>query len=262
MSFKLTIPFLHPVFNLIGYYCLDEKTTPSLKYFMRSISYLLAGLLYLVVFYRSQIHKKSFTPKNFEGPSNAVLEVYLERQNNAKKSKIKKYISIFLLSLINMIPLIIKTFVPKTLTEKIYYEFETSTEVLFPIIFFVVFSKIFLSSKIYKHQKISLIMITFCTLILIIIDIIKIVEFKNININNLIITLLYYISLNGGLYSLYDVLIKIHFEVYFNNPYHLMLFIGLFSFILLIPLDLFIYFYNDEKLFGMCIIKVIKTIYD
>ena len=58
-----------------------------------------------------------------------------------------------------------------------------------------------------------------------------------------------------SLYAFFDVLAKIHFKNHSNNPYHLMFFVRLFSFLLIIPLDLFVYFYNDKSKFGLDIIS-------
>ena len=109
-----------------------------------------------------------------------------------------------------------------------------SVGVLCTILFYVFFSKLILNSKIYIHQIISIIIISLCALILLFIDVFK------VKLNNFVASLLYYILIYRGLYTLYDVLIKKHFETHLTDPYYLMFFIGLFSLILVIPLDLFV----------------------
>ena len=95
-------------------------------------------------------------------------------------------------------------------------------------------------------------MISFCVIILIIIDSIGKSE------ENLITSFSYYIIF-VGIFSLYDVLVKKHFVIHYTDPYYLMFFIGFFSLLLIIPLDLFEYFYDNEIL-GLDIINKIKSI--
>ena len=145
---------------------------------MRSISYLLSGLPYLLVLYRSR-NKKSSTTNNSKVKKITIELIYI---NNRIKRNIKKFTSIFLLSLLNMVPLIIDTAVLLSLKklkeeiaiyQKINEEFEDSLGVLFSVLFYVFYSKIFLNIKVYFHQIIFLFAIFFCVLILLTIGIIK-----------------------------------------------------------------------------------------
>ena len=254
LSNKLLIPFLYPIFHIIAkflnYYGFIDQS-PLLDSFIRSISYLLGGLVYLIVFYRSRNLKKSPASKNSKGKSKDVYLIYEDSENDINQIKPlkKKLISIFLLSLINTIPIIISIpFLKSVINRKL--EESIGLTIIFS---YVLFSRLVLKSKIYKHQIISVIMISFCMIILLTIDIIT------SEINNLVISLLYFIVFYI-FYSLYDVLVKKHFEVHFTDPYYLMFFIGFFSLLLVIPLDLFVYFFDQKQIFGLDIINKIKSI--
>ena len=256
---KLLILLLYPIFILIRQFFLGSETSPLYGYFTSSISYLLAGPLYLLILHVSKNRKKLSAPKNPEGKHSIVDQLYLENQKILKRRKFKKKISIFLLTLINILRIIVETLL---LTQKqindIYEKFPEQLRALLTILFYIFFSKIILNSKIYKHQFISLSMIFFCLLILLF----KNLEVHDIVIFDLAIALLCYIEVYA-FFVFYHVLVKKHFETHSNDPYHLMFFVGLFSFILIIPLDLFAYFYNKEsKIFELEIINQIKSLYE
>ena len=138
-----------------------------------------------------------------------------------------------------MIPIILENLALNYLTfYKIYTE---SLGVLSAISFYMLFSKIFLNTKIYRHQLISLFIIFFCSLIFLLTnnEIYKKSLFSLDFIGPLFCFIVIY-----GYYALYNVLIKIHFETHLNNPYNYMFLVGFFSLILVIPLDLIAHFYD------------------
>ena len=254
LSYKLLIPLLYPIFNQIrkaGMYYDSPFLYITLS---TSISYLLAGLVYLLILYRSRNLKKLpiIIENSIDRPS-AVYQVYLENENNRKKSKIKKFISLIFLSFLNMIPTALGVFFLKQ--KKLENEV-LSINLLSTIFFYVFFSKIILSSKMFRHQLISILTISFCSLIFLSLDIIKI-SHKEINFAVVGKSALYYISLYG-LHSLFDVLVKRHFKIHLNDPYLLMFFVGLFCLILMIPLDLFVHFYKEV---GSELIDQVKELY-
>ena len=182
--------------------------------------------------------------------------MYLLKLKIIKQRKIKKLFSLFLLSLINMIPTVAQCFFLKR------EDYIKNIGVLFTILFYIIFKKLFLKTKIYKHQIISLLIISFCLLIFTFNDIknaksdSKSDFFKGLGIS------LLYILIVFGFYAIYDVLIKKHLEKYSDDPYYLMFYIGLFSLILTIPLDLFSYFYDDEgKKIELDAINQIRDLY-
>ena len=151
-------------------------------------------------------------------------------------------------------PIIITTLFLK---QNLINYFPESVGVLFIILLFVFFSKIFLGTKIYLHQFISLFILTFCFLIILVIDMIDTYKNGSYSFSTIIYSLLYMILINGSA-SLYDVLVKKYFKIHSNSPYRLMFYVGLFSFILLIAIDLFVYFCDNKYFFGKEVIIEIK----
>ena len=256
-SYKLLIPLIFPILNFFKKISFYPKPAPTIySAFTISISYLLGGFMYLFVSYRSRniqnlssnIEKSVRLSENY----NAVEELNVEKNKTAKKRKTNKYISFFLLAIINTVPTIAEIF---GLTINPYEKFEQDLQILSVIFFFTLFSVIFLNSKIYKHQILSLIITSACLLTSLILDYksFSFTRFGNASI---------YFFIEIGYYALYDVLVKKHFETHSTDPYYLMFFVGLFCLILVIPLDIFVFFYDNEgKISGLEIIKYIKSIY-
>ena len=261
LSYKLLILLLFPIFNQIDKFVFNIKTSSLYYYFTFSISYLLAGIFYLIILYRSKNHKKLSSLKHPEIKLNAIEEVFLENQNIIKQRKIKKLISIFLLALIYLLPILIQGFVLNVEIDKIFTIFARSFGVLCAILFYAFFSKILLNSKIYRHQIISLCIIFFCSLIFLLISIYYEIYQKSTIFSYWVLTFFCFIVIYG-FYALYNVLVKRHFETHLNHPYHLMFYVGLFSLILIIPLDLFVHFYDKEGIIlEKDIINQIKDLY-
>ena len=254
LNYKLLILLLYPIFFLLKNLILNS-TSHFYGFFTCSLSYLLSGPFYLLILYRSKIHNKLFIKEDSEYRNAAVHQVFAEDQNTIKQRKIKKIISMFLLSILKMASMIVQAL----LNQQLYETFNESLGILSGFIFYAIYSKLFLNSKIYKHQYISLFIISFCSLIFLIIKIKK--NDKSIDILDIVKSLLCLIVIYGY-YTLYDVLVKKHFEIYSTNPYKLMFIVGLFSFILIIPLDIFAYFYDKKgEIFGLNVINQIYTIY-
>ena len=139
-----------------------------------------------------------------------------------------------------MIPMIIEIVFKKY----VYSNFDESIGSLSKVLFFSFLSKVILKIKIYKHQLVSLIVISLNIIGILILEIIN--TKNNIEKIKMIISVIYYIF-TFALYALYDVLVKRHFNVYFDISYHLMFFIGLFSIILIVPYELITYFFFTDK---------------
>ena len=253
-NYKLLLFLLYPIFYQLPIFITRKDTPPLYDSFMGSINYLSAGLIYLIVLHRSNIIKKSSNLKKFEGKPVAVNEVYIENQNFIKKRKIKEIIFIFFLSFIYPIPIFLESLAKK----QIYSTLTSSIGILIYILYYVAFSYLILNSKIYKHQIISLAIIFFCLLLCSFIDIFQITK-DSFNFNRFWISILY-LLVALGLFSVYDTLIKKYFRIYSENPYKLMFYIGLFSILLIVPLDLFLYFCNI-KIFDLDIINQIIELF-
>ena len=259
LSIKLLIPLFYPFLNLVRKKNDDIYPVPTsnLYYaFMMSLSYLFGGVVYLYVSYRSRKTQNISSTIEIDAPlsgkPNAFQEVKEDVNKTAKQRKNDKYNSLFLLALINTVPTIAEIF---GLNSPPPEKFEQDILMLSVIIFFTLYSVLFLNSKIYKHQIFSLIITFTCLIISLILD------YNSFSFSRLGSALIYYV-IEIGYYALYDVLVKKHFETHLTDPYYLMFFVGLFCFILVIPLDIFVFFYDNEgNISGLEIIKYIKSIY-
>ena len=153
-------------------------------------------------------------------------------QNSKKKKKNIKYLKLLFLSSINLIPMCLEAYTNDYIKDKL--DFKTNTSLFYYILFFILFSKIFLKQKIYAHQKFSIAIIIVCMLALLIFYIIK--EGNNDVIKHLLISLFLFIIM--CLYSLYNVLEKKFFNKYKVRPFHFMFVVGLTSSIVLILYEL------------------------
>ena len=253
LSYKLLVTLSYPIFYQIRTYIVHKNSPPLYNSFMSFMSYLSAGLIYLFVKHRSKSEKVVSTA--IETPSErtvSVNQIFLEKEDKTKKLKIKKIIRIFYLSLINMIPMLIEFY----RLNDLFTILSESIGVLSAISFYFLFSKIFFKIKIYTHQLISLFIISICLLIFLVIDIIKIYNEPNF-FSRFGMSLAKFIIL-FVLYSLYDALVKKHFETYDDVPYHLMFFVGLFSLIIIIPIDIFAIF---NSVLGSHIVEHIQKLY-
>ena len=109
LSYKLLIPLLFPIFNQVRKYILYEDVSSLYRAFTSSIGYSLAGPIYLFVLYRSRKVERLSTSEN----PLVINQIYLQNQETIKQHKIKKLISAFWLSLINMIPVYSAVFLKK-----------------------------------------------------------------------------------------------------------------------------------------------------
>ena len=261
LNYKLLILLLHPIFNQVRVFQTHKDTSPLYDSFISSIGYLSGGLIYLLVLHRStnenqssNIKKSVYIPAR-ANESFIENQIYIDNKTFKKQRKIKETLFIFLLAFINLIPMIIESFASKM---TIYDTIDGSIGALLYILFYVSYSKIFLKLRIYSHQLLSLVIIFSCLFIYFLIDIFKITK-DSFNPFTLIESIVYFIVVYG-LYSLYDVLTKKHFEIYSNIPYRLMYYIGLFSLVLLIPLDLIVRAFKI-KIFGLDIIDQIIELF-
>ena len=257
LSYKLLFILLYPIFYQIRTKISFKDSSPLFNSFMSFMSYLSAGLIYLFVICRIRSTKNvSSSVKNIGESSKLINQIYLIKIDVVKQHKIKKITRLFLLSLINITPMIVEASSMLLIPLKYKEIFSESLEVLSATSFYLLFSKIFFKTKIYRHHIISLFIIFFCLLFLLCIDFIKIcIEFR-FSFIDFGKSLVYFI-LVFGLYSLYDVLVKKYFQIYGDVPYYLMFFVGLFSLILIIPIDIFVIFF---PVFGSHIIEQIKDL--
>ena len=241
-SNHLLILLLYPAFYQLKVFLIHKSDSALYEVFKNFLSYTFAGIFYLFVLCRTKTTNKE---KEISKKETKIKNQIAVKKSTLKKERKKKQItSLFLLTLINILPVVIEIFCRKY----IYFTFNESISSISKLLFFCIFSNVILKIEIYKHQLISLIIIT---LSLIGILFIEIMHFKN-NIEYLktIFSVIYFIIIYG-FYSLFDVLVKRHFNIYFDFPYHLMFFVGIFSILLITPYELITYFFFNEKNFAI-----------
>ena len=242
-NLKLLIPLLYPIAVYI------EKRYVFFTYsfissnFITCIGYFEAGLIYLIVMLRSRKINKT---EIFIGinKKSAVNQIKQEIKEKEEKKIIKVKISIFLLILLYLLPYWINFI----FTNKINTIINVGSNSIFTIskyYYFIFFSNLLLDEKMYKHRIISIIIITICNLILLIKE--KSFDFEILSF--LIIIMRSFCIY--GLLALFYVLVKIHFNNYFTNPYKLMFYLGLFGLLILTPFEIIYYLFfggNSEIL--------------
>ena len=90
LNFKLLILLLYPIFIQIRELVIHaEKTSTLYFYFTSSIGYLLAGIFYLIILYRSKNPKKLSPSKKPKNLRTKTYQLYSYNQKIIKRRKIK-----------------------------------------------------------------------------------------------------------------------------------------------------------------------------
>ena len=253
-NFKLFILLFYPIGNLILAKLPISNSTFN-NYFLIYFSFLSSGIIYLFTLFRSR--GKNETEISFcASKGSAINQIEKKRKEEKKKKKIKEKISIFLLALLYYF----QDWIDLFFGENIYYYMDKicSIEIAKLSIFYfcILFSKLILHEKIYKHRVTSIIITSICSLILIIMGGLftyKIVSF---------LVLLTIIFSRLGINALFFVLAKKHFNIYLTDLYLFIFYLGLFSFISYIPLEIIYYFFfggNNEYLGEGIIFQILSN---
>ena len=263
INYKLFILLIYPIFYQIRIY-IHRKSNPFYILFTEFLGYLCGGLIYILIKYRMKSTKtieETFDKRNNEkkkeleenyssetkneslndrnklrSKSCPVLKNYNTRLIFLEKRKAPKnlrtnYKFILLLSFINLIPMPLEAFT----TRDVDVNFKMSSSLFYFIFFNVLFCRIILGEKIYKHHLLSLIIILLCIPLLLGI---YLVQFKNRDNLNLFLNSLYLILI-ASLYSLFDVLAKKNYNTYMGSPYKFMFLIGLIDLTILLFYEFF-----------------------
>ena len=263
INYKLFILLIYPIFYQIRRY-IHRKSNPFYILFTEFLGYLCGGLIYMLIKYRmkstkttdetydkSKNEKEKGLEENYSSEtknvslndrnklrskscpvlknSNTRL-LYLEKRK-APKNLRTNYKFILLLSFINLIPMPLEAFTARDID----VNFKMSSSLFYFIFFNVLFCRIILGEKIYKHHLLSLIIILLCIPLLFGI---YLVQFKNRDNLNLFLNSLYLILI-ASLYSLFDVLAKKYYNSYMGSPYKFMFLIGLIDLTILLFYEFF-----------------------
>ena len=262
INYKLIIPFIYPFLFQIRRLIHKEKEKPFYLTFTNYLGYLFAGLIYLIIVYRTKKKKQKNALTN---PNNKKIQTMIELDNisadgnssqssvgiqktirirknsnssienqiNVEKNKInkrmmkKKYLFILGLSLIYLIPMFLDSYCSSS--EKMNFKTSSSISLFFSIISYILLSRFILGHKIHRHQILSVCIIITCNII----SISLIITGENKNYTNIAINIGVMAAI-VSLYALYNVLEKIFFNAYMTSPYYLMFAIGAISLSLII----------------------------
>ena len=272
INYKLLLPFIYPILLQIRKLIHKNDKTPFFEFFTNYCGYLCHGIVHLIIIKRAK-HKKNHLLNldgempnaifelmdckekinSFEKTKSIVININKGSDNLIKKQKEKrklnerkkKYLNLLFLSLIYLTPMFLDSYT--TTNEEIRFKTGSSISVLFCIIFLVFLSRIILGQQIHRHQVVSTIIIIICTILSIILILIKI-KFSWSIFSDIGLMALIYL-----LYTLYNVLEKRYFNKYMDSPYHLMFVIGLISLIIILLYETItvLTFSKDEKFNGI-----------
>ena len=238
-NIKLILPFIFPIFRRIqdytnAAYMNEEKDSPIFTAFRYFLSYIFAGILLLIVTYRTKNSKN--VPSN--NKSNPFLLKTFSKNTNDYEIKIKKtkmiYNGLFLLSLC---VLALGTFYSRYLfLEDEFFYAKQSTRTFFEMTNYTSLSILILKQKLFKHHYFAGGCIT---IMLLIIFFISLPYMKNI-----LVSIIYFFLIALG-FAFYDVLKKKYMNLTYNTPYFMMFVIGLVNTIFLS--QYFIKFYSLIK---------------
>ena len=249
-NYKLFIILFPPIGNFI-LICLNVPNSTFNNNFLMYLGFLSSGIIYLIILFRSRSkNSKKISVCAIRG--SAISQIDEQQKEEKKKKKIKEKIFIFLLTLLYCLPNWIKLFLGNKINN-IFSKISSQIYIISIFYFCVLFSKLILREKIYKHRIISIIIMSICYLILIIIN-----GFTAESFLDLLISLIYSFS-TSAIDALFYVLCKKHFNTYSTDPYLFIFYLGLFSLLNLIPFEIIYYFLlgGNIKSIGEGIISII-----
>ena len=237
LNIKLLVLFIYPLFEQIEdhikvLYLKKDKDNQLFKSFRYFLSYILAGIFLLIFNIRNSSKEKPTLNNNetFE-----TIDTIIVDYSKIYKRKILliNFIFFALLCITGMFC----QFYRKLFENKDYRNAQLSIHTFFAINCVILFSRLILHQKLYKHHFISLAIITIILLILFLVSIPFLKEIWSSAI---------YFLFYSALFGIYDVLKKKYMNISFNTPYFIMLIIGIVNTIILLIFDVIAYFAKPE----------------
>ena len=250
INYKLIIPLLYPIFYQVRF-GISNTDNDCFELFINFLSYTLAGIVFLIVRYNTNNSKQENTTPNQDSSTKPsedkiVIDVYNDDVRSNKiikkynKTKLEKEkielcnLKIFVISLalINLIPMMAEIMAHNSFKDILDFNINEISSFVSEIFFYILFSRIYLDHKIYKHQILALVIMSLCMVCI----------FSSYLIENSFelgrfISIIFF-SLIFGIYALYNVLGKILFDSFIISPYYFMFTIGLISLIILLPYEI------------------------
>ena len=244
---RLIIIFIFPIFLQFSRIIRDNDNSNGLfNVFKNNLGTVFCGIFYIIISINFRKKKKKTNKKNnsdcssnttLSGSSsseeltqkrnlNTMLQIEREIENqNIKAIKLQKQKQILpslIISVCRLIGVCIKSLWVIDINKDLKYNIQNLIELLF----LVIFSVIFLKFTVYSHQIVSIIIIAICLLVFFI----NTVIYDHLGIIKILDEVIYYTSIQG-FYCLSNVLGKIYLNKYFDNIYIFLLYVGLISLI-------------------------------
>ena len=234
-NFKLLLLLIYPIFIQLenqAKYAYRKQNNDVFKPFRYFLCYIFVGIFLVIFKIRNRKLFSKETPillNNIQ--DGGVIDLIIEK--NKRKRKIINILIMILLCIIGMFC----QFFAKIFSNMSDINAKQSIAIFFYIIILIMLSYFFLNQKIYKHQLISMGIITVVLLILFIISI----PFMDSIFGSCVYNFFYYL-----LFAIYDILKKKYMNIYFHTPYFIMFIIGLINSSVLLIYDIFAYYINPD----------------
>lgn len=262
INYKLFIPFSFPIFvQLRRFVRATGKISALFKMFSNFVSYVLAGILYYLLEFISKSPEEPKTEKisitnekqNFPliitneynkefievNREESISPIEIQQKKIERQKKISKFLFLLKLSLLNLCANLLQYF----FRDKMIIYFRQSVDEFFQAFFLTAFSIIILKTKLYSHQFLSLIIITFCFFVLFI----ETICFDDeMTFFKVFINVGFFAALQF-FYCLLDVMGKQFLDIFFESPYFLMFSVGVIDLILLLIIELLTIFVFPEN---------------
>ena len=243
ITYKNIIQLLYPLFYHLRFRIGGGREN-CFELFLTFSSYSLAGVIYLIVKYRSKETKRENKENkssdygderpsigDFDDLHNDVIikEIEKMKKEEEKSQLLKLKLTVTGLAILNFLSMFSEAIILNIESLKLDANIKESSTIFFGIIFYVLLSRIFLHQKVYNHQLFSLLVILFSMTFVFFIYLIE----KKLAYSNALGTIAFF-ALIFFFYGLYNTLGKRTLNHFIISPYYLMFSIGFISLITLI----------------------------
>ena len=268
INYKSIIHFLYPVFYHLRFRIGGTRNN-CFQLFLNYLSYSLAGIIYLIVVYRTNTIKtknkdndvnlnrvdQDISIGSFDDLKNDVIIKEIEKKKTKEKrvELCKLKLSVIGLTILNFLPMFLETMLLNS-SLGLDADIKESSTIFFETLFYVSFSRLILHQKIYNHQLFSLAMILGCMSFIFAVYLFE----KNLPFFDIMNNLLFF-SFVFLLYGLCNVLEKKVLISFIISPYYLMFSLGFLSLIALIIYEIITWSLLGENWEFSGVIKQIKN---
>ena len=247
-NFKALILLFYPIFYLFRKLTIQKiEENFFFDLFRFYLSFLLSSILLLIAKKRSRSTYITKISNNKDINKDIKESAWINPLKESQKLQIKKKIIQKLLFIIILIIIGLITNLFYIIFRLHYNDLDTlsglkigkqSIGSMFEIIYFLIFSKLILKNRLYNHHCLSLLIILFNLMLLI---------FSFVHYFEISLRIFFYYSLYNLLFCLSYILGKKYLNLFYIEPYELMVKIGLISSLILLIYDVLAFLYFGEN---------------